>query len=414
VELFSGFTAPRPEGFGLKTLQALNSVNASPGTWQVYGNAGFHLASRAIERLTGASFAEVMRDRVFAPLGLQNMCVAKSAPSVTRGLASLYSRESDGTWSNQSHLRVESLGEGGVCSSLEDMLTWSKSLRTEDARIDKSLWTALKIPTQLADGSHSAYGLGLGVSNWRGIDILGHSGLIIGQSSTLLCAPRLDLDIVVLANTTLPTDAIARQLLEHIVGSDALAPTPLSPQADDYAHLIGRVFEAPDLWIGFGSHEGKLTLSIQGVEGVPLVVDATGALAIVTNLGSLQISLPEGARGQSIDVRFGGETHRAIAQGALSDEEKEHIMRAAVGTYICDELASTIMVAPPENGATRVSTQGPYGGYSGDAAPLTRRVLRVKTPHLSYLLRLEWRNADVAGLGYDTLRTRNLAFRRTR
>lgn len=413
VELFSGFTAPRPDGFGMETLRRLTSVNAPPGAWQVYGNAGFHLVSRAIETVVGSPFSEVMRDRIFAPLGLQNTQVARSAPLVTPGLASLYSRDESGAWRNQSHLRVESLGEGGVCSSLEDMLLWARSLRAEDARIDKALWKALRTPAQLADGALSEYGLGLVVQKWRGVDIVGHSGLIIGQSSTLLSAPGFGLDIVILANTTLPTDAIARQILERLIGPDVLAPSPAFAQAEDYGDLIGRTFEAPDLWVGFGAHEGRLTLSLQGVEGAPLSCISADRLAVATNLGPLQIFLPEGPRGQSVEVTFGGERHRAEAQGSLSEETTARIMSAAAGTYSCQELPCTITIAQGEEGVSQVTTRGPYGAYVGEAFPLTQRALRVKTPHLSYLLRLEWDGASITSVGYDTLRTRNLPFRRT-
>lgn len=413
VELFSGFTAPRPDGFGMETLQRLSSVNAPPGAWQVYGNSGFHLVSRAIERVTGASFADVMHERLFAPLGMKGARVAQSAASVTPGLASLYSRTSEGGWSNQSHMRVESLGEGGVCASLNDMMIWARALRTEDPRIDKTIWRKLKTPVQLADGSISEYALGLGVSTRRGVEIIGHSGMIIGQSSTLLCAPAFDLDIVVLANTTIAVDAIARELLEHAIGAGAFEPAPSPAQADDYAGLIGRVFEAHDLWVGFGASEGKLSLSLQGVEGAPLQIDAaSGGLVLATNLGPMHLLLPDGARSTIFDLTFGGEKHRLVAQEPLSAKEGANVLSLAAGSYACDELNSTITITRLERELYRVDAHGPHGAYAGEATALTRRVLKVKTPHLGYLLRLHHSGDQVTSIGFDTLRTRNLRFNR--
>jgi hypothetical protein len=294
------------------------------------------------------------------------------------------------------------------------MLVWAKALRTEDSRIDKLLWRSLKAPAQLADQTYSEYGLGLGVGKWRGLSTITHSGLIIGQSSTLLCVPEVDIDIIILANTTLPTDWIARQLLERVVGAEALAPAPQSVPASDYASLIGKVFEASDLWVGFGETQGKLTLSIQGIEGAPLQVDpTTGALVVATNLGPLTISLPQGKDSTSLVVTYGGQKHRANLQDPPDDELRARLMSEAAGAYACEELACTITIALSDTGTYRVTTKGPYGGYTGEAVPLTRRVLRVKTPHLSYLLRLERDGARITGVGFDTLRTRNLAFQRT-
>lgn len=413
VELFSGFTAPRPDGFGLETLKRLTSVNAPPGAWQVYGNSGYHLVSRVIERLTGAPFDDVMRERIFAPLAMVSACVARSAAYVTPGLASLYSRTPDGSWSNQSHLRVESIGEGGVCASLVDMMKWARALRTEDPRIDERLWRTLKSPVLLTDGTASEYALGVCVNPWRGVTLIGHSGMIIGQSSALVYVPEFDIDIVILANTTVPADGLARQLLEGFVGPEALAPAAPYAMASDYPALVGTVYEAADLCIGFGDHGGRLTLSLQGVDGAPLQTQGTaGELVVPTNLGAIRIRPSLGDDHDSLHVSFGGELHVATAQEPLDGQQAAKALADAAGIYACRDLGSFIEISPDRGEGVQVEARGAYGSYSGVATALTQRILKVTTPHLAYLLRLERDGETVTGVGFDTIRTRNLRFQR--
>ena len=153
--------SPRPDGFALSTITSFKSVNAPPGALQVYGNSGFHLIARAIEQVTGESFAAVMSDRLFSRLGMNASRVLPSAMQVSRGVASLYSPSPTGGWSNCSHLRHESLGEGGVGSTIDDMLAWAQALRESDPRINAALWDEVKSPAVLANGETSNYGLGL-------------------------------------------------------------------------------------------------------------------------------------------------------------------------------------------------------------------------------------------------------------
>lgn len=84
VQFLSG-RGPRPDGFAMRTIKRMRTVNTEPGALQVYGNTGFHLLSRAIETAAGRSFARFMETRVFAPLGLTRTALAQNwAPAAER------------------------------------------------------------------------------------------------------------------------------------------------------------------------------------------------------------------------------------------------------------------------------------------------------------------------------------------
>ena len=69
-------------------------LDAAPGTSMTYSNVGPSLAALAVERVTGARFADRARARVFAPLGMQTTAFGLdalpagarvAAPYATRG-----------------------------------------------------------------------------------------------------------------------------------------------------------------------------------------------------------------------------------------------------------------------------------------------------------------------------------------
>jgi CubicO group peptidase (beta-lactamase class C family) len=404
--------SPRPDGFAFSTIRSVQSVNAPPGALQVYGNSGFHLIARAIEQVTGQSFAAAMSDRLFSRLGMNASRVLPSAMQLSRGVASLYSPAQTGGWFNWSHLRHESLGEGGVASTIDDMLVWARALREADPRIETALWEQLKSPAVLANGETSNYGLGLALTRWRGVDVIGHGGMIFGASSTVLSSPDHGVDIVLLANTNLPTEAIAKDLMVLVIGEEAFSAPPRLARTERHAALTNRIFVAPDIVVGFVDLDGGLGATIQGSPGIPLeeIGESGRVFAISGGQSPISLELPDGEDDETLRFIMGGQSHVARRDRgppppvvAFADE--------LAGDYVCEELGNRITLRRVGERLT-VESVGPYGVATFEATPIAADILKVTGGYATFLLAARRTAGKIDRLDFNTVRTRNLTFTR--
>jgi D-aminopeptidase len=182
----------------LSMYQHIDDVNAAPGTTWDYNNGGYLLLSVAIERITGQSLETVLQERIFEPVGMQDTLLRRFDTDFVPNSATLHMTDVAGRF-EKSYLGTALTGEGGMVSTVDDMLRWMAHM---DAPIvgSKSTWDAMRTPQTLANGTSTGYGLGLMVDRYHGVDTLSHPGGVMGGSAQMLKVPGAGLDIVVLVN----------------------------------------------------------------------------------------------------------------------------------------------------------------------------------------------------------------------
>jgi CubicO group peptidase (beta-lactamase class C family) len=100
---------------------------ARPGERASYSQAGYNLAGRIVEKVTGLTFERAVASLVFEPLGLQHSFFARD-DVMTRRFAVGHNRGEDGTLSI-AWLWRRSRGDnpgGGIVSSAADQLRWAR------------------------------------------------------------------------------------------------------------------------------------------------------------------------------------------------------------------------------------------------------------------------------------------------
>ncbi|WP_411146716.1 serine hydrolase domain-containing protein [Streptomyces sp. x-80] len=172
-----------------------------------YCNAGFTLLGRVLEYVTGVQWDELMRERLFRPLGLTHtVTLPEEALRFRAALGHLGDPPAPAPqWG-----LMRSAGPAGLISSTpRDVLAFARlHLRggtAEDGTAllsDKSV-TAMQTPqVALPDpyllGDH--WGLGWLLDTWDGHPVYGHDGGTIGQSAFLRVLPDADLAICLLTN----------------------------------------------------------------------------------------------------------------------------------------------------------------------------------------------------------------------
>jgi CubicO group peptidase (beta-lactamase class C family) len=244
-----------------------------PGARVSYSQAGYNLAGRIIEKVTGLTYEQAVGSLVFEPLGLSQSFFARD-DVMTRRFAVGHNRSEDGTLSI-ARLWRRSRGDnpgGGIASSIADQLRWARfhlgDGRAEGARVlPAEILRQVKTPTAELRGSNlgDAIGIGWFLRNINGVRAAGHGGSANGQFAELLTVPERDFAVVALSNAgpdgILFNQAVVRWALQTYLGLIDRDPIPL-PYDDPSAREIAGRYENDVMTLTISTDGAGLTLEV--------------------------------------------------------------------------------------------------------------------------------------------------------
>jgi CubicO group peptidase (beta-lactamase class C family) len=154
-----------------------------PGTKWQYSNTGFLVLGKVVEKASGQSYYDYVRERIFKPAGMTNTDTY-DLDLVNPNLAVGYQKEYTDAgvrFRNNIFMHVIRGGPaGGGYSTVGDLLRFATALRTGKLLNESSVKTLLTPKPEL---NSPEYGFGFGVSTER--PIAGHSGGFTGISANL-------------------------------------------------------------------------------------------------------------------------------------------------------------------------------------------------------------------------------------
>lgn len=270
-------------------------LNFTPGSRYLYSNTNFLLLGIIIERLARKKLGAFLGERIFKPLGMSHTALEASVDTIIPDLATGYLGDAETGFRRAGHAYPQG-GEGGLTSSVEDLLIWSR-------HFDKPTLVPNDLPAQLAsqkplnDGHVNHYRRGLATAPLRGLQTIGHSGLWPGFRTEFLRVPGVDLTVVVIVNlASLNPWRLARAIaVEALSNTQAMAkPVPNATQAEIKA-IAGTWFNAdePGLFeLAWKNNEPTITM-----DGMPtaLAKRSDGWLAAESTLEFALKPLRKGA-----------------------------------------------------------------------------------------------------------------------
>ncbi|MCP5382074.1 MAG: beta-lactamase family protein [Kordiimonadaceae bacterium] len=174
-------------------------MDFAPGTGWYYSNTGYYLASMIVEQVDHMPLAEVLKKRIFEPLGMTQTRFA-DPEAIIRGRAEGYWVNKRGELINRNATETTStLGAGGLLSSAADMAKWDAALhgtRLLSEASKKIMWTSGVLP----DGTETGYALGWRVGKDRGLNTTSHSGQVAGFVAYFERFVDMDRSVIVFMN----------------------------------------------------------------------------------------------------------------------------------------------------------------------------------------------------------------------
>jgi CubicO group peptidase (beta-lactamase class C family) len=183
-----------------------------------YDNVLYLVAGQVITAVTGKSWDDCIKERIFTPLGMTTSNTSVAALISSANAATPHAKI-DGSLRRLAPQPLDNVAAcGAINSSVAEMAKWlvaqlnrgriSEGLRLFSERQSREMWSAQTItplgepPPHLAAlrSNFSAYGLGWGLSEYRGSKTVSHTGGLLGFVSRVTLVPDLNLGIVVLTN----------------------------------------------------------------------------------------------------------------------------------------------------------------------------------------------------------------------
>lgn len=185
-----------------------------------YDNLLYLVAGEVIARVSGLSWEEFIKERIFDPLEMNNSYASLTYISDKNNVASPHlnkNKKLSLTDPEQWDPKKINGAAGGIYSNVNDIASWmllnlnkgkyganlEKQLFKEASQ--QELWkihTTTNVDRNPRYNSHFAgYGLGWGLTDVNGYMVVSHTGGLIGMLSKTILVPDLNLGIIVLTNT---------------------------------------------------------------------------------------------------------------------------------------------------------------------------------------------------------------------
>lgn len=216
------------ERFG--KLKPLHSFRT---TWG-YTNAAFGVAGEVIQKASGKSWADNVREKIFTPLGMTNS-LATSAEILTAGNKSAAHTVDNGVLKKIPYGKIDNIGPAGsISSSASDMTKWMLAQlnngRLNDrqalpAGIQQHTWFPHSIlgngGSLYNKGHFSLYGLGWMLEEYSGRKIVSHTGGVNGFVTSVTLIPEEKLGVLVFTNTDMNNlyEALKWEIVDAYLGN---------------------------------------------------------------------------------------------------------------------------------------------------------------------------------------------------
>jgi CubicO group peptidase (beta-lactamase class C family) len=227
----------------LEREEIVRRVRHLEPTWSLRSNFGYQnimflTAGEVEEELTGKTWDELVRERIFEPLGMQRSTTSVGPLGTMGNVATPHRIVEDAVvpiaWRNIDNIAPA----GSINSSAQDMARWVRLQLRRGAFGGQQLIEANQVremhePQMLIANDTSmqrmipsthfrAYGMGWFLQDYRGRKLVHHGGNIDGMSALVAMMPEEDVGLVILTNmngTGLP-NALLHHIFDRFIGGE--------------------------------------------------------------------------------------------------------------------------------------------------------------------------------------------------
>jgi CubicO group peptidase (beta-lactamase class C family) len=205
-------------------------------TTYAYNNLMFLTAGQVVAAVSGESWDNYIREKIFEPLGMKNSNTSASAFHEGMNWAAPHAKV-EGKLQPIPLENLDNAGPAGsINSSVADMSKWvlmqlnhgkipGSETRIFSEKSSREMWAQqMVVPInaappewQIQQRNFSGYGMGWGLRDYKGRKLVGHSGGVAGYVTRVMLVPEENLGVVILTNAE--EGSAFEAVLDHILDS---------------------------------------------------------------------------------------------------------------------------------------------------------------------------------------------------
>lgn len=317
-------------------------LNYEPGDRFSYCNTGYAMLAAVIEQVTGKSYGDFMKQKIFFPLGMENTRHGESN-EYTGPRAKGYSFDMQGEEIKEAiYTEFPQLaGAGSIVSTADDMILWDEAVREEKLLSGETWYRALSSQMPIDPDAGVGYGYGWFVGEAKDFfekNFIRHTGGMPGFTCGYFRFADNDLTVIWLSNTdfinsdnTIMNTAKTALELDEIDGVDEMSKSKLLKYEGVYEHPI---FD-----IEITAEDGYLEVNTPAFNSVSkqyLPVSSTKFVEKDVTTFQINFIMNEEDEPYKADMIYGNQTLNYIKQGAEDPdayEITEEALKEYTGTY---------------------------------------------------------------------------------
>jgi CubicO group peptidase (beta-lactamase class C family) len=310
-----------------------------PGSKMLYNNSGYFLLGAIIEKVSGKSFDQYLRDTFFEPLGMNDTGVHTST-AVLKHEATGYDF-AGGKPAKAVNWDMSRAGAAGsLYSTVEDLMRWNEGVfggKVLSQESLKSAFTSVKLDS--GEESMMPYGYGWIVGDYRGLKTISHGGGLQGWLAFLTRYVDQNTTVVVLHNAMPPVPGLSPNEVAELA-ADAFLWQEMKPrpkyEVDEsvdpttFAAYVGR-YDFLGAVMNVALDGGQLTAQLTGQPPFPIF--PLGDDRFFWKVVDAQIEFIKDENGQVVSARHSqGGMNFSIKR--LADEKVVDVDEATLDRYV--------------------------------------------------------------------------------
>ncbi len=228
----------------------------APGELWAYCSAGFMLAGRVVEVVTGQTYEVAMRQRIFEPLGLtRSFFFAQEAMVYPMAVGHVLTTPGGDEYEvcRTYGLSRSVAPAGGIISDARDLLTFAAFFMGDGTWNGRRVLSPASLQAMLTPQVRAAHFLAAGYAEWGGLgwairflegeQVVEHGGSLSGFQVKLKFVPARRFAIAILTNSSrggVLGDHAAAWALDHLLGLRVKKPEPIALPEASLARFVGR------------------------------------------------------------------------------------------------------------------------------------------------------------------------------
>jgi CubicO group peptidase (beta-lactamase class C family) len=338
-------------------------LNFSPGSRFQYSNTGYVLLAEIVSAVSGQSFREFTRERIFDPLGMKQTHFHDDYREIVPNRAYSYLKQDSGGF-RKAVLTFGYVGSTGLFTTAHDLVLWLDNFRQADVG-GRAVIEQMHERAVLNDGSELDIAFGIGVGSYRGIDVVAHNGADAGYRSYVAWYEQPHVGIAVVSNLgSVDPAGLALEVADIVLADDFPEPKPAAamPKAHEEASSDRSTPADPALLAEFvGKYQlatgPLLVISLEGGTLMARAGDERTAMHPMTKDTFLlpafdaPITFRRRTDGEvsGLELGYGGER---IEGTRLEDFEPTTpaVLEGYTGTYYSDEVGTVYTIDVVDGG----------------------------------------------------------------